>query len=76
MKIPLLSGFYFGSVEHYRLLAQHPRVIMDTGEHHVRQSYRTRTAIVGSSHGGLAAFRTATSHAAPPRVMRLPSESR
>ncbi|MFO0709373.1 MAG: alpha/beta hydrolase-fold protein [Sandaracinus sp.] len=25
---------------------------------------RTRTAIVGSSHGGLAAFRTATSHAA------------
>lgn len=44
---PLLSAFYFGSVEHYRLLAQHPRVIMDTGEHHVRQSYRTRTAIVG-----------------------------
>lgn len=47
MKIPLLSGFYFGSVEHYRLLASHPRVVLDTGEHYARQSYRTRTSIVG-----------------------------
>lgn len=45
--IPLLSAFYFGSVEHYRLLAQHPRVVIDTGEHYERQSYRTRTGIVG-----------------------------
>lgn len=45
--IPLLSSFYFGSVEHYRLLAQHPKVIIDTGEHYVRQSYRTRTGIMG-----------------------------
>lgn len=45
--VPLLSPFYFGSVEHYRLLAQHPRAIIDTGEHYVRQSYRTRTTIVG-----------------------------
>lgn len=45
--IPLLSTFYFGSVEHYRVLASHPRVIIDTGEHYVRQSYRTRTGIVG-----------------------------
>ena len=44
---PLLSSFYFGSVEHYRLLAQYDRVIIDTGEHYVRQSYRTRTSIVG-----------------------------
>lgn len=47
MVTPLLSAFYFGSVEHYRLLAQHPRVVIDTGEHYVRQSYRTRTRIVG-----------------------------
>ena len=45
--VPLLSSFYFGSVEHYRLLAQHPKVIIDIGEHYERQSYRTRTTIVG-----------------------------
>ena len=45
--IPVLPTFYFGSVEHYRLLAQHPRVIIDIGEHYERQSYRTRTNIVG-----------------------------
>ena len=45
--VPLLSAFYFGSVEHYRLLAQHPQVIVDIGEHYERQSYRTRTRIVG-----------------------------
>lgn len=45
--IPLLSAFYFGSVEHYRLLIQHGKAVIDIGEHHVRQSYRTRTGIVG-----------------------------
>ena len=44
---PLLSAFYFGSVEHYRLLAMHERVIIDLGEHYERQSYRTRTSIIG-----------------------------
>lgn len=43
----LLSTFYFGSVEHYRLLAQHPRVIIDLGEHYERQTYRARTTIIG-----------------------------
>lgn len=47
MNVPVLSAFYFGSVEHYRVLASHPRVIIDVGEHYVRQSYRTRTSIVG-----------------------------
>jgi hypothetical protein len=47
MNTPILSAFYFGSVEHYRLLARHPKVIMDIGEHYERQSYRTRTSIVG-----------------------------
>ncbi len=45
--VPVLSAFYFGTVEHYRLLARHPKVIIDTGEHYERQSYRTRTRIVG-----------------------------
>lgn len=44
---PLLSSFYFGSVEHYRLLARHAKVIIDIGEHYERQSHRTRTSIVG-----------------------------
>lgn len=44
---PLLSAFYFGSVEHYALIAAHPRVIIDIGEHYERQSYRTRTGIMG-----------------------------
>lgn len=47
MSLPLLPAFYFGSVEHYRLLAKHPRVLIDIGEHYERQSYRTRTGIVG-----------------------------
>jgi len=47
MAVPLLSAFYFGSAEHYRLLAQHERVVIDLGEHYERQSYRTRTAIIG-----------------------------
>lgn len=45
--VPLLSSFYFGSVEHHALLARNARVIIDTGEHYVRQSYRTRTGIIG-----------------------------
>ncbi len=49
--VPLLSSFYFGSVEHYRLLAQHPKVVIDIGEHYERQSYRTRTGIVGPNGG-------------------------
>lgn len=47
VKTPILSAFYFGSVEHYRLLARYPKVIIDIGEHYERQSYRTRTRIVG-----------------------------
>ena len=47
MSTPLLSAFYFGSVDHYRLLAQHKRVIIDIGEHFERQSFRNRTSIVG-----------------------------
>lgn len=44
---PLLPACYFGPVELYRLLAQQPRVVIDAGEHYVRQSHRTRTRIVG-----------------------------
>lgn len=47
MSTPLLSAFYFGSVEHYALLARNERIIIDTGEHYERQSYRTRTSIIG-----------------------------
>ena len=47
MNTPILSPFYFGSVEHYRILAQCPKVIIDLGEHYERQTYRTRTRIVG-----------------------------
>lgn len=46
---PLLSAFYFGSVGHYALIARHPRIVIDTGEHYVRQSYRTRTGILGAN---------------------------
>lgn len=47
MEAPVLSACYFGPVELYRLLARHERVLFDAGEHYVRQSYRTRTRIVG-----------------------------
>ena len=45
--IPVLSAFYFGTTEHYRVLAQHPKVIIDLGEHYERQSYRNRTTVIG-----------------------------
>ncbi|HEY0978389.1 MAG TPA: WbqC family protein [Flavobacteriales bacterium] len=47
MTIPLLSAFYFGTVEHYRLLARCEKAVIDIGEHYERQSYRTRTGIMG-----------------------------
>lgn len=47
MTTPLLSSFYFGSVEHYSLLARQQNAVIDIGEHYVRQSYRTRAMIVG-----------------------------
>ena len=47
VRTPLLSAFYFGSVEHYALLARSERIIIDVGEHYERQSYRTRTSIIG-----------------------------
>ena len=43
----LLSAFYFGSAEHYALIAQSGRVVIDAGDHYERQSYRTRTSIIG-----------------------------
>lgn len=46
-RVPVLSAFYFGSVEHYRLLARSQRVVIDIGEHYQRQSYRSRTTIIG-----------------------------
>ena len=45
--IPVLSAFYFGTIDHYRVLAQHPKVIIDLGEHYERQSYRNRTTVIG-----------------------------
>ncbi len=47
VRTSLFSAFYFGSVEHYALLARSERIIIDVGEHYERQSYRTRTSIIG-----------------------------
>lgn len=44
---PILSAFYFGTVEHYRLITGSSRILIDAGEHYERQSYRTRTSIIG-----------------------------
>ena len=44
---PLLPACYFGPVELYALLARHAVATIDTGEHYVRQSHRTRTRIAG-----------------------------
>ncbi len=45
--LPIVPAMYFGPVEVYRLFAKHSKVIVDLGEHYERQSYRTRTTIVG-----------------------------
>lgn len=44
---PLFSTFYWGSVEHYAVMARSNRIVIDLGEHYERQSYRTRTALTG-----------------------------
>lgn len=44
---PLLPACYFGPVELYALLARNAVATIDTGEHYVRQSHRTRTRIAG-----------------------------
>lgn len=44
---PLLPACYFGPVELYALLARHAAATIDTGEHYVRQSHRTRMRIAG-----------------------------
>jgi hypothetical protein len=46
----LLPAFYFGTVEHYALIAKSGRIVNDAGEQYERQSYRTRTGIIG--HNG------------------------
>lgn len=46
---PLFPAFYFGSVEHFALIAQCDRLVIDLGEHYERQSYRTRTTIMGAN---------------------------
>ncbi|MBS1569714.1 MAG: WbqC family protein [Bacteroidetes bacterium] len=43
----LLSAFYFGTVEHYALIAAGHGVVIDAGEHYERQSYRSRTSLPG-----------------------------
>ncbi len=43
----LMSAFYFGSVEHYALIARSTGVVIDVGEHYGRQSYRSRTSLPG-----------------------------
>lgn len=45
----LLSPFYFGSVQHYAAIARSGQVLLDAGGHYERQSYRTRTSIVGAN---------------------------
>lgn len=46
-QILLMSAFYFGSVEHYAMIARSSGVVIDTGEHYERQSYRSRTTLPG-----------------------------
>ncbi|MDQ3100683.1 MAG: WbqC family protein [Bacteroidota bacterium] len=46
-RVPVISAMYFGPVELYRFLAGHKEVVVDVGEHYERQTYRTRTSIIG-----------------------------
>jgi hypothetical protein len=47
--IPLLPLSYFGPIEEYALLAQNNKVIYETKEHFVKQSYRNRCHIYGAN---------------------------
>ncbi len=48
-QVPVIPAMYFGPVDLYRVLARHTHAVVDTGEHYERQSYRTRTSIVGAN---------------------------
>ena len=46
---PLLPLSYFGPIEEYALLAQNEKVVYETKEHFVKQSYRNRCHIYGAN---------------------------
>lgn len=45
----LIASYYFGPAELYRAIAKSDTVIVDLGEHYVKQSYRTRSRIIGAN---------------------------
>lgn len=49
----ILSSNYFPCIAYFGILLKHESILLDIGEHYVKQSYRNR-AIIYTSNGGLA----------------------
>ncbi len=47
MSQAIISSAYFPNVSYLRALRDHKKVIVDTGEHFVKQSHRSRTYVLG-----------------------------
>lgn len=48
-KTAVLSSHYFPCIAYFALLLKHPKVVLDFGEHYLKQSYRNRCKIYSSN---------------------------
>jgi len=68
----IVPACYFGPIELYKAIARADRVIVDTGEHFVRQSYRTQTHLASANGVETLSVRIQRTHEKTPmRQMRL-----
>jgi hypothetical protein len=47
--IPVFPTTYFGSIDYFKALAKHDKVIIEVKEHYPKQTYRNRCDIVGAN---------------------------
>ena len=66
MNTLIIPACYFGPVELYRVIAHADRVIVDLGEHYVKQSYRTQTHIAAANGAERLSVRIQRTHVKTP----------
>jgi len=47
MNLPVLSSAYFPNADYCRVLSENEKIIIDQGEHYIKQSHRSRCEILG-----------------------------
>lgn len=46
MNLPVFSIQYFGNIHYYYTIAQYPKILIETQEYYIKQTYRNRTYIL------------------------------